>query len=69
MPSILQVRGRWRAQVRRHGQSTSRSFDTRCEAVESATQVEATWPRQGPSGPHGLRLIGGPRGTGISYRE
>jgi len=28
MPSILQVKGRWRAQVRRHGQSTSRSFDT-----------------------------------------
>jgi integrase len=41
MPSILQVKGRWRAQVRRAGESTSRSFDTKREALEWATQVEA----------------------------
>lgn len=40
MASILQVRGRWRAQVRRRGQSIARTFDTRREAEVWARRVE-----------------------------
>lgn len=41
MPSILLIGGRYRAQVRRRGQSVARTFDTKAEAKAWAAQVEA----------------------------
>jgi integrase len=41
LPSILSIGGRWRAQVRRRGQSLARTFDTKADAKAWAEQVEA----------------------------
>lgn len=41
MASILPVGNRWRAQVRRAGKSTSRTFDTKREAEQWGRRVEA----------------------------
>lgn len=50
MASILQVKGRWRAQVRRAGmQSIARTFDTRREAEQWARRVETGMDEQRPA--------------------
>jgi integrase len=44
MASILQVGGRWRAQVRRPGRkSISKTFDSKREAERWAKQIEVAW--------------------------
>lgn len=40
MASIRQKRGRWQAQVRRHGQSASATFDTKAAAQRWARKIE-----------------------------
>jgi integrase len=41
MPSILKVKGRWRAQIRRSGQSIAKTFDSKADAAAWAREVES----------------------------